>query len=1257
MERPTNASPVEAGGCGGGLGTKRKLVTQQQGTPAKMLGLGQRAVARRILPTAAAMRTPLREANQQAGVTQSVKHGEVRQLQATQERRPVRVSNETKQGRYYRRLSRARRAAENAMRISPVKDAPRERVPSPPLWSDVVQRHRAPTAWGLGGGEDVQPPEDMTQDVHSVVGGSPLAGEDVQFAGPAEDMTQDVYSVVGGCSLAGEDVEFAGPAADMTQGVPSPLDDDRPPAGLSYPTDYDLSLVAEYVNVEPREGMREALRRWSLAEFISRAAVDRLLSVLRPFEPSLPKDARTLWGLHRIEKPVVHVVGSGKYVHFGLERRLVNLLKGVADVRPNVFTNLNGKVSLFLNFDGAAPYNSGKSSFWPILASVRELNGICDNVVMAGCYYGQKKPPLEPYLQRFQAELLSIQASGVTVCDTHLSVVLSGIVCDSVALAHMKGIKGHGAFEGCPRCKVHGVRVDGATCFFRMDAAARTDGQFRARSSPGHHNEVTPLVNVPGLDLIRDFPVDAMHVCFLRVVRSLPSKWRAGRREYVMERTATGGKKWELLMRGSRRVPATNQMPLAKLLAIDRLLIRFRTMWPSEFQRRLREITDAESWKAVEARMLAVYVAPFLKEFMSPRHYRHLLSIHCAVRLLSAEDVQARPDDIDLAECLIRDFVRRGDILFGKGWRVFAVHNLLHMVDDVRRFGALDSYSAWPFENFQRKVRSMVKGAREPLSQLHYALRVRDSVPHSKPEPRVRLGPELKAGNSFGLEGVCHKYVVVDGHKFSCVNNFDRNATLNDGSTLHIESIVDLGGDDVFIAGHRSMFCVFEFEQDKALQTLPWSWVECEKVKGLKISINSAHPTPRRKGLYTVWLPSGTAGRGTVKDLAMQAVQPVKVGDAPWKLYTARIVSENSMTFSQAERLIEGILEERVRVSSDDASRDEEGERVREGLTAAPLDPAAEVCEDPAHSSGGGRQEVEESRQEVEESRQEVEESRQEVEESGQETRAEEDRIRENREEAEEQGCNDVAPDSQGTGWHRVEKWMERVERRMEAMESRLQIVMGSMQQVLSAQTDSVKALLNSFRRVTANETAQREELSRALGMEVPVDTSNDLADLEQRLMMDDNLVTVIAEAAGSHGAATLKMLCEKVSDLVMTKRQQRRLNATGSMFTEKEKELGIPEMDDDVGAPATHKLRLEQFPSVMSIYVKAAMHNKATAELRPSIREIIIARNVAFNRAAQRHEEVERLGEGLPKRAKVIKPPARRPTLQWGRANLNASL
>ncbi|KAJ1523149.1 hypothetical protein ONE63_001042 [Megalurothrips usitatus] len=202
---------------------------------AKVLGLGHRAVARRILPTAAAMRTPLREANQQAGVTQSVKPGEVRQLQATQERRPVRVSNETKQGRYYRRLSRARPAAENAMRISSVKDAPRERVPSPPLWSDVVQRHRAPTAWGLGGGEDVQPPapaEDMTQDVHSVVVGCPSAGEDVQFAGPAEDMTQDVHSVVGGCSLAGEDVEFAGPAADMTQGVPSPLDDDRPPAGL-----------------------------------------------------------------------------------------------------------------------------------------------------------------------------------------------------------------------------------------------------------------------------------------------------------------------------------------------------------------------------------------------------------------------------------------------------------------------------------------------------------------------------------------------------------------------------------------------------------------------------------------------------------------------------------------------------------------------------------------------------------------------------------------------------------------------------------------------------------------------------------------------------------------------------------------------------------------------------------------------------------------------------------------------------------------
>ncbi|KAJ1518983.1 hypothetical protein ONE63_011409 [Megalurothrips usitatus] len=60
----TNASPVEAGGSGGGLGMKRKMVTQEQGTPSKVLGLGHRAAARRILPAAGAVRTPLREANQ-----------------------------------------------------------------------------------------------------------------------------------------------------------------------------------------------------------------------------------------------------------------------------------------------------------------------------------------------------------------------------------------------------------------------------------------------------------------------------------------------------------------------------------------------------------------------------------------------------------------------------------------------------------------------------------------------------------------------------------------------------------------------------------------------------------------------------------------------------------------------------------------------------------------------------------------------------------------------------------------------------------------------------------------------------------------------------------------------------------------------------------------------------------------------------------------------------------------------------------------
>ena len=60
----------------------------------------------------------------------------------------------------------------------------------------------------------------------------------------------------------------------------------------------------------------------------------------------------------------------------------------------------------------------------------------------------------------------------------------------------------------------------------------------------------------------------------------------------------------------------------------------------------------------------------------------------------------------DYAKSLLLTCVENMKVLYGPGMMVYNVHGLVHLADDVRVFGALDNFSAFPFEN---KLKSLKK--------------------------------------------------------------------------------------------------------------------------------------------------------------------------------------------------------------------------------------------------------------------------------------------------------------------------------------------------------------------------------------------------------------------------------------------------------------------------------------------------------------------------------------------------------------------
>lgn len=63
-------------------------------------------------------------------------------------------------------------------------------------------------------------------------------------------------------------------------------------------------------------------------------------------------------------------------------------------------------------------------------------------------------------------------------------------------------------------------------------------------------------------------------------------------------------------------------------------------------------------------------------------------------------------------------FVQHFGNLYGKNTPVFNVHNLVHLADDAYRYGSLDKISAFPFENFLQKLKSMVRKPSFPIQQV-----------------------------------------------------------------------------------------------------------------------------------------------------------------------------------------------------------------------------------------------------------------------------------------------------------------------------------------------------------------------------------------------------------------------------------------------------------------------------------------------------------------------------------------------------------
>ncbi|CAH0548143.1 unnamed protein product [Brassicogethes aeneus] len=421
---------------------------------------------------------------------------------------------------------------------------------------------------------------------------------------------------------------------------------------------------------------KDKIAQWAIECNIAHLHLDKLLCILREEHLEVPKSSKTL--LHTPGPCKIVSVSPGNYCHIGLEKGIRYVLDSCKNP-PNL-------IKIDLNFDGVAPTNT--TTFWPILALVKQYS----EPFLVGLYHGNKKPEdLALYVKQLLEEIKRLQRDGMDIHGNKIDIVLNNVICDAPAKAYILNVKGHNSSTGCNKCVTEGTFIN-AMSFPILDSSLRTDRSFRERHNPEYHKGPSPLEEILNFDMIKNFPLDYMHLVLLGVAKKILNTLWNGRM-------------------GLRLVDTVKQ---EINLRIEKLNISHRL-----FARKQRSISLISDWKATEFRQFLLYTGPaLLYKLLENEQYIHFLFLHVAIRILCNKEMCQNPLHNNVAKKLILKFVRNFENFYGEGTISYNVHNLIHISDDVMQHGSLDEFSAFPYENFMLNIKQMTQTSNLQLQQI-----------------------------------------------------------------------------------------------------------------------------------------------------------------------------------------------------------------------------------------------------------------------------------------------------------------------------------------------------------------------------------------------------------------------------------------------------------------------------------------------------------------------------------------------------------
>lgn len=370
-----------------------------------------------------------------------------------------------------------------------------------------------------------------------------------------------------------------------------------------------------------------------------------------------------------------------------------------------------------------------------------------------GIWYGEGKPSnVNDYFATVVEELMQLMSDGLTINGFKIFVKIRCFICDTPARSLAKGIVNFNHRHGCQKCMICGTfsKEYRVMSFPKLDCPIRTDENFRQRNDTPHHkpefqNQILKIEHLQGFDMIKDFVTsDPLHLLELGVTKKCILRWKEGTKSY----------------KKIFKKPTLN--------TINQFLSRANIERPSEIHRSIRPLDVVRSWKGTEFRTFLMYVGVVvLKNVINSDEYELFKKIYCATVLCSSNAYTAVIKNTPLLKKLINDYVEGYKQLYGAHTISSNIHNLCHLPDDVLRFGNLNEMSTYPFETILGKIKTKLKGMKNPIKEIGRKISEIDSILlyHEVPfcfDEKVNEYPQLK----FPFKKKCTKFQTIIFEKF-----------------------------------------------------------------------------------------------------------------------------------------------------------------------------------------------------------------------------------------------------------------------------------------------------------------------------------------------------------------------------------------------------------------------------------------------------------------------------------------------------------